>query len=287
MKADRHSRTAENAAGLRALHARYEEAQIFSDPYAEQLTSGLWRFILRWKPLARRVLRPTLFALVANRGQILSRSRYAEEGLAAAVATGVRQYVIVGAGMDSYALRHSGPGDLVVYEVDHPASQTRKQARLQALGLQPRVAVRYCPVDFEREGLFDGLARSGFDAAQPAYFNWLGVSYYLTREAIAATLRGVAAHAAAGSELVFDYSIPEAQRTGVDAKVWAILKRGAERKGEPLLSFFSHEEMEALVRECGLTVVEHLDPAEVHRRWFAGRSDGLWSLATGLVRCRV
>ncbi len=287
MKVDRHSRTAENAAGMRALHTRYEAPQVFSDPYAEKLTNGSWRFFLRWSVLARLVLSPRQPALMATRGQIVSRSRYAEDSLAAAIADGVRQYVIIGAGMDSYALRHAGVEDLVVYEVDHPESQAHKQARLQELGLTPRTAVRYCPVDFEHEGLFDGLSRSGFNPGLPAYFSWLGVTYYLSPEAIAATLKGVASHAAAGSELVFDYAIPEQQRTGGDAKAWATIKKDTARMGEPLISCFSREEIESLVSGNGLAVIEHLDPEEIHRRWFAGRSDGLWSLATGLIRCRV
>jgi methyltransferase (TIGR00027 family) len=127
MKHNHHSRSAERTAGLRALHTLCESQLVFSDPYAAMLTNPMWRLLLRWRGMARILASSQAHLLTANRGQVIARSRYAEDGLVEAIASGVRQYVIVGAGMDSFALRHTtGPEDLVVYEVDHPASQSHK-----------------------------------------------------------------------------------------------------------------------------------------------------------------
>src|SRR5262245_9651102 len=239
MKYNRYSRSAERTAGLRALHTLYEFPPVFNDPYAVRLTNPLWRLFLRWGGMARFLANSQAHLLTAIRGQVVARSRYAEDGLAEAIAAGVRQYVIVGSGMDSFALRHnSGPDDLVVYEVDHPASLRHKHERLSRLGLLPSTPVRYCPIDLERASLFDGLVRGGFDRERPAWFSWLGVSYYISREAIAGLLSAIAREAAPGSGLVFDYGIAEKERDGLDEQVWAVFKQSGERLGEPLISRF-------------------------------------------------
>ena len=147
----------------------------------------------------------------ATRGMrlhIAMRSRFAEEGLAAAVARGVRQYVLLGAGLDTFAHRNPfAQQGLRVFEVDHPATQGWKRQRLAGAGLAPPASLTFAPVDFERETLAAGLAAAGFDAAAPAFFSWLGVVVYLTRAAVIETLRFIAS-LPAGTEVVFDYGEP-------------------------------------------------------------------------------
>jgi methyltransferase (TIGR00027 family) len=135
---------------------------------------------------------------------IAARSRFAEENLATAVARGVRQYVVLGAGLDTFAHRNPFTEQgLRVFEVDYPATQAWKQRRLADAGLISPASLTFAPVDFERQTLADGLAAAGFDAAAPAFFSWLGVAVYLTRTAIRETLAFIAG-LRSGGEVVFD-----------------------------------------------------------------------------------
>ena len=138
---------------------------------------------------------------------IAARSRFSEDALAASVAGGVRQVVILGAGLDTFSLRNPhGDQGVRVFEVDHPATQEWKRERLQQAGLAVPASLTFAPIDFERESLADGLKAVGFQADRPAFFQWLGVVPYLTRAAVSATLDFIAG--VPGSEVVFDYAEP-------------------------------------------------------------------------------
>src|SRR5580700_12019169 len=194
------SRTAFAAAAHRAAHQLLEGGRIFADPLATAVLGA---------PEANLVGEGA--QQPATRGMrlfIAARSRFAEESLAAAVARGVRQYVVLGAGLDTFAHRNPfAEQGLRVFEVDHPATQGWKRQRLAGAGLAPPASLTFAPVDFERQTLADGLAAAGFDAAKPAVFAWLGVVVYLTRAAVIETLRFVAS-LPAGTEVVFDYGVP-------------------------------------------------------------------------------
>ena len=137
---------------------------------------------------------------------VLSRARFAEDVLFESLSDGVGQYVVLGAGMDTFAFRVSGlAASFRVFEVDHPATQAGKRSRLTSAGLQVPMGLRFVPVDLEREELASALGRTNFDAGLPSVFSWLGVTMYLTAESIAATLRGIRALSAARSRVVFDY----------------------------------------------------------------------------------
>lgn len=139
---------------------------------------------------------------------IATRARFAEDVIADAVRRGVRQVVVLGAGLDTFAYRHPYEGDgLRVFEVDHPSTQEWKRERLAAAGIPEPASLTFVPVDFESTKLPDGLAAAGFDASSPAAFSWLGVVQYLTDAAVYATLDLIAA-LPAGSDVVFDYSEP-------------------------------------------------------------------------------
>jgi methyltransferase (TIGR00027 family) len=199
----------------------------------------------------------------ALRGQFVGRSRYAEDRLADAVRRGTRQYVVLGAGLDTYACRHPG-GDLRVFEVDHPATQGWKRARIAEAGLVQPACLAFAPADFETVGINDALAGAGFDASAPAFVACLGVSYYLAKEAFAATLRW-AAGSAAGSELVLDFMpLRSAQAQDAFRKLAQIV---AER-GEPLKSFFDPAEMEALARTAGFSLAEAVAAEAIDAAYF-------------------
>lgn len=210
------------------------------------------------------------------RASIVARARFVEDLLEARVARGVTQYVILGAGLDTFAQRRPELGSrLQVFEIDQPGTQEWKRQRLAEIGLGVAPFLHFVPVDFERgEAWLDRLQASSFDPKQLALVASMGVSMYLTRDAIADTLRKVAG-LAPGSTLVMSFMLPielvDAEvRPGMEAAA-----RGARANGTPFISFFTPEEMLALAREAGFPEVEHVSAAALGERYFQGRSDGL------------
>jgi methyltransferase (TIGR00027 family) len=210
------------------------------------------------------------------RASIVARARFIEDLVAEEASRGVAQYVILGAGLDTFAQRRPEiESRLRVFEVDRPGPQAWKRRRLVELGYGVPDWLRLVPVDFEAEdGWWRGLAAAGFDAARPAVVASTGVSMYLTQEAIAATLRQVAA-LASGSTFAMSFMLPVELtdpeiRPGVEAAL-----RGARASGTPFISFFTPDEMLALARDAGFREVRHVPAAALAERYFAGRSDGL------------
>jgi methyltransferase (TIGR00027 family) len=250
------SSTARGAAAYRAIHQRHEGAAIFRDPFAERILDAETRATL-----------DEIAADPARRGMrlvIVSRSRFSEEALAASVARGAKQVVVLGAGLDTFSLRNPFP-DVRVFEVDFPATQAWKHERLREAGLAVPDTLTFAPVDFERESLADGLARVGFRNDQPAFFQWLGVTPYLTRDTISSTLDyivGVPASAA-----VFDYTEPlENYLPERRARLMAVAESAAAR-GEPWLSFFDPPELTKILRGKGFTDIEDVGFPELVKRY--------------------
>lgn len=210
------------------------------------------------------------------RASIVARARFIEDLVAEQAARGVGQYVILGAGLDTFAQRRPEIASrLRLYEVDQPGPQAWKRERLIELGYGISEGLRLVPVDFEAGGSWwKALAAAGFDASKPAIVTSTGVSMYLTREAIAATLRQVAA-LAPGSTLVMTFLMPleladPEARAGLE-----LAAKGARASGTPFISFFMPAEMLALARECGFRGVDHVSAADLGQSYFAGRADGL------------
>jgi len=210
------------------------------------------------------------------RASILGRARFAEDLVAEQVARGVGQYVILGAGLDTFAQRRPDLGaHLLVFEVDQPGPQMWKRGRLIDLGLGIPSFLRFVPVDFEAgDGWWDRLLEAGFDPERPAIVASTGVSMYLTNEAITATLRQAAA-LASGSTFVMSFMLPieltdPEVRPGIERAA-----EGARANGTPFLSFFTPEEMLTLARNAGFKHVQHISAAMIAQRYFAGRTDGL------------
>ncbi len=210
------------------------------------------------------------------RASILARARFIEDLVVEQAARGVRQYVILGAGLDTFAQRRPEiASDLLVYEVDRPGAQAWKRQRLVDLGFGIPAFLRLVPVDFEAgDPWCERLTASGFDLGRSAVVASTGVSMYLTKDAIAATLRQVAAFAP-GSTLAMSFLLPIEL---VDPEVRASMERaaaGARANGTPFLSFFTPAEMLALAREAGFRQVHHVSAAALAQRYFADRIDGL------------
>jgi methyltransferase (TIGR00027 family) len=215
------------------------------------------------------------------------RSRYTEDCFAEAAARGVKQYVVLGAGLDTFAYR-SERRELRIFEVDHPATQGWKRERLASAGIGIPETLTYAPVDFERETLHDGLKRAGLDFDKPAFFAWLGVVPYLSRGAIDATLAFVAHHMKQGSEILFDYAEPMEGRDAMQSTALAELARRVAEIGEPLRSFFKPDELRRDLRALGFSAVEDADAAALNAKYFRKRNDGLaLGGAAHIMRARV
>jgi methyltransferase (TIGR00027 family) len=253
------SRTARGAAAHRAAHQTLEHASIFADPYACTIL-GVTAAEVAEQEAADPNRRPMRLFVAA-------RSRFTDDCLAEAVARGVRQIVILGAGLDTFALRnpHAALG-VQVFEVDHPATQIWKRDRLARSGLDVPASLTFVPVDFERESLAQALAAAGFAAGRTAFFVWLGVVPYLTRDAILATLRYIAGVPEA--EVIFDYSEPlENYPPKRRARVEAAAARVASI-GEPWLTHFDPPELARLLHAIGFARLEDMGPEDLAVRYF-------------------
>lgn len=282
MEANRPSLTAHGAALHRAAHQIVDTPPVFTDPLALRIVGPEAAGELR----AGRE-RHTQAAASRMRALLAVRSRYTEDCFAEAFERGLRQYVVLGAGLDTFAYRTDRPG-LRIFEVDHPATQGWKRERLASAGIPIPEALTYAPVDFEGETLHDGLKRAGLDFDKPAFFAWLGVVPYLSREAIDTTLSFVARDMRRESEILFDYAEPMENRNALQSKALAALAKRVAEIGEPLKSFFKPDELQRDLRALGFSFVEDADTAALNARYFLKRTDGLaLGGAAHIMRARV
>ncbi len=210
------------------------------------------------------------------RAAIVARARFIEDLVAEQAGNGVGQYVILGAGLDTFAQRRPEIASrLLVFEVDQPGPQAWKRQRLVELGFGIPEWLRLVPVDFEAGDAWrQRLAAAGFEADRPAVVASTGVSMYLTKDAIAATLRQVAA-LAPGSVLAMTFLLPLDLMAPEVRPGFQLAEKGARASGTPFLSFFTPTEMLALAREAGFREAQHVSAAALTQRYFAGRTDGL------------
>ncbi len=208
------------------------------------------------------------------RASIVARARFIEDLVAEQVERGVGQYVLLGAGLDTFAQRRPEIASrLQVFEVDRPGPQAWKRRRLIELGLDVPEWLKLVPVDFEADVWWEQLAAAGFDAGQPAVVASTGVSMYLTREANAATLRRIASFAP-GSTLAMTFLLPLELLDPDDRPGLQMAEEGARASGTPFLSFFTPPDMLALAGEAGFRDARHVPLSELAERYFAGRTDG-------------
>jgi methyltransferase (TIGR00027 family) len=271
VKPDGPSRTAIRVALRRATHQLIDRPVVFEDPLALRVIGAGWRAQVEADPHRfdrgwfARYLRTFLAA----------RHRFSEDHFREALARGVRQYVLLGAGYDTSALRFGAaqPG-LRAFEIDHPATQRVKRARLLESDVAVPPNVSFVPVDFEREALPEKLAAAGFDTSAATFFAWLGVTMYLTRAAFDETIRFVAARPP-GSAVVFDYTLAlrlQGMRRRFFFELMALRLRAI---GEPWILAFAPDELTRDLRALGFGGIEDLGDTELTERYFRGRDDGL------------
>jgi methyltransferase (TIGR00027 family) len=275
------SRTALATSLMRALHSRRDPSPLLDDPWGDRLVPKSERDRFGERILARMdsearaaalrtpgaILDDFFLANVAYPGVVI-RSRYAEDALREAVKRGIRQYVLIGAGLDSFALRRPAFSEsLDISEIDHPATQAFKIQRIRDCGISLPPSVHFISADLANEDLASALARSSFRRDEPAFFSWLGVTVYLTREANLATLRAVANVGAPRSELVFTYVdqiefFQGGSRSPGDANAKAVAMMG-----EPYVSGFDPKEIANDLMHVGLELIEDLDGQKMSERY--------------------
>ncbi len=254
----------------RAAHQRYDEPPlVFADPLAMKILPpavqaelGEREGIERTQPYARGM-----------RAFVCARSRFAEDALDRALAAGVRQYLVLGAGLDTYCARATDPS-LRVFEVDHPATQDWKRECIRQRGMYVPDTVTFVPVDFETEDLMMCLDHYGFDRSAPAFCSWLGVLPYLTREAAISTFRAIGS-LPIGSGIAFDYPMARSALSQVQQSAHDWLAARVAEAGEPFRLGFEPAELSRLLLECGFARVEDLDSERIAARYFSDRADGL------------
>jgi methyltransferase (TIGR00027 family) len=265
--------TAEGAAVMRALHQTLDdEPKILDDPISPRLVDAHSDFYQSRLKLLERLPPLTRLRLKAT---FVMRSRFAEDCLAEAVTNGLRQYVVLGAGLDTFAYRQPSWGNsLRIFEVDHPATQQWKRRRLAEAVVSVPDNVRFVPVDFEETSLMTGLSQAGLDLKSPVFFSMLGVSQYLTEAAFDQSLRLVLS-APAQSKIVLSFVAADAVLAADDVTLVNAFAVQFAAVGEPWLLRFVPEQLISKLAVMGFSQVFHLAPEVANRRYFQDRRDGL------------
>lgn len=268
------SQTALTAAAARAAHLIVDdEPPIFSDTLAYPLLGSQAEELIGYHRAHGEHL-----VLSGARAAVTTRSRYTEdrltESLRQETADRLAQYVILGAGLDSFAYRSELADQVRVFEVDHPATQQWKRQLLADAGIAMPDSATFVPVDFETDSLADLLIANGFDPSHPALVSWLGVTMYLTREAIGQTL-AVIGGLAPGTEVIVDYMVPPELRDEAGQAYVDLLGPATAERGEPWLTFLGPDDMAAILEERGFEVIEHVQQRDAIDPALWKRSDPL------------
>ncbi len=288
MEDNQASITALMTAYCRAYHAVNVSPQIFDDFLADRMFTPEER--IRFNHLlAERLplINPTLAATHPDQATALehimqaygvtsslSRARYTENCLEQAVAQGTKQYVLLGAGLDTFAFRRPDlVSQLQVFEVDHPATQALKHRRLAALKMETPPQLNFVAVDFAKQNLEDGLRNSTYDPQKVSFFSWLGVVCYLSRDAVFNTLQTVAGLAPKGSTIVFDYLDDDAFIPAKSSRAMQMMQASTRAAGEPMKTGFDPLSLGDELKTVGFSLEENLSPQDIETRYFQGRTD--------------
>jgi methyltransferase (TIGR00027 family) len=271
MEQDSPSLTANRVAMIRAAHQILDNPKVLDDPIALKIIGVRVASEIRAAP--EKFETPVSRYL---RAFVVARSRYTEDELSEAVKRGVGQYVILGAGLDTFAYRNQYPSSMLrIFEVDHPATQTWKRKRLDEAGIPIPQSLTFVPIDFERQTLADQLRKVGFSTEEPSFFSWLGVTTYLTRDAVMTTMKYIASSTPSGSTIVFDYAIPPSSLSPAHQLVFQALAHRVAAIEEPWQSFFDPHSLVTELRTMGFAHAEDIGPEELNMRFFNNRADRL------------
>lgn len=258
-----------SVAHLRAAHQLLDRPLVLDDPLALTILGPEDEAALRAK--VEEFDNPVSAIM---RTTVAVRSRLAQDCWLDAQWQGVRQYAILGAGLDTSAYRANLPAPAAIYEVDLPGVQQWKRERLRSAGIAEPRHLRFAAIDFARQNLREGMAQAGFDWQQPAFFSWLGVSMYLCEDEMMQTLSAIV-QSAPGSSIVFDYLLDPELLSTMERTSMQIVGARLAAQGEPWRSHFLPEQLEARLRQLGFRHIEHFSKERLSERYLSGRSDGL------------
>lgn len=295
MKKNESSLTSLIAAFGRAYHSQFDSPKIFDDYIAKDLFSQK-----EWKDIKDNMVQGIAFfnkeiaiKYKDNTDEILkwitqvqlsptplARSAYCEKVFLNEVKLGLKQYVILGAGLDTFCFRHPELNEYInIYEIDHPASQAFKKQKLNQAHLTIPNHLHFVPMDFTKKYAYQDLADKGFDN-QKTFFSLLGVSYYLSKEEIASLIHQLFTKVPSGSSIVFDYADDNLfKEKGIFNRVQNMVQM-ATASGEPMQSCFTYDEVEKMLENAGLLIYEHLSPDTIHDQFFRNRTDYLSAFET-------
>ena len=268
--------TAELTAAVRASHQR-NPVRLFEDPFAKFLCGWFWRLVVRLPPLSWILVKGVLRAIEPVTLCVLVRARYAERALEAAVEKGIDQYVIIGAGMDSFAFRRP---DLMrridVFEIDHPLTQDLKLARIRRAGWTIPPRLHFVSADLTKVSAVEALEGSGFQRARPTFLTLMGVAYYISAEDLGETAESIARNLPEGTLLLLDYLLDETSSSPQHLVMKEKIKAFVAKRGEPMIAEYSLTSMNGLMADHGFDTVENLTLPELERRYRFPR--GAWDL---------
>ncbi len=254
---------------IRAAHQLLDTPLVFEDPFACRILGPAENDSLRSDPSKYDVPR-----LKGLRASLVVRSRLAEEEWERSKQSGVRQYVILGAGLDTYAYRNPDQDDSRIFEIDLPATQQWKRDCLLSAGIQEPASLIFVPIDFEHCSLAEGLRQTAFCDKDPAFFSWLGVTMYLEEDAVLNTLRFIASRPP-GSGVVFDYGVKPVLLSPTERAGMEFLAARAAEHGERWKTYFDPASLAGTLRSLGFSKVEDFGPEQLNDRYLSGRTDGL------------
>jgi methyltransferase (TIGR00027 family) len=266
-------------ATLRAAHQLLDTPIVFEDSFALRILGAAEEESIRGDPL--RYNTPRLKGL---RASLVVRSILAEEEWARSRQRGVRQYVILGAGLDTFAYRNQDLDGSRILEIDLPATQQWKRDCLRAAGIDEPASLTFVPIDFERLTLAEGLRQATFCDTEPAFFSWLGVTMYLEEDAIMNTLLFIAS-LSPGSGCVFDYGVLPTLLSPMERSSVEFLAARAAKHGERWKTYFDPASFSRRLRRLGFTEVEDLGPEQLNERYLSGRTDGLRKSGAARLIC--
>ena len=294
MKENQESRTALLTAYLRGYHSEHVNPKIFDDfmankiltveernSFDQYILSGLKAFDPKLAASFPDEATALAFSMqiIAGSPQVLSRARFTEDLLEEAVKQGIKQYVILGAGLDTFAFRHPEILEqLQVFEVDHPDTQNYKLHRLEELKWEIPPQMHFVPVDFTKESLATALTSASYDPTALTFFNWLGVTYYLSYDVVLSTLSTIADISSAGSIVVFDYLDTDAFDSEKAAPRVKGMLFAAQQMGEKMNIGFNPSSLMDELNKVSLNLQENLGPSDIQARYFQGRPDKYYAL---------
>jgi len=271
MKQNSPSLTANKVAMMRAAHQILDNPKIFEDPIALSILGTQGVSEIRSE---KRKFKTRLHSYL--RAIVVARSRFVEDELSVAIKQGIRQFVVLGAGLDTFAYRnrHSDAG-LKVFEIDYPATQEWKRSQLNAANISIPESLTFVPIDFESQSLRDRLQEVGFKADKPSFFSWLGVTMYLNKETVMSTMKYITSSTPSGSLIIFDYTVPPSSQNFIRRFVFRLLARKMAVIGEPWQTFFDPQQLAIELKDIGFAHVKDFDPENINSRFFSDRTDKL------------